>query len=71
MTTKQQGLLISESCGNGSYDQSIVTDDGDSFSQNLISSDIGFSSYFGCTRDSWCGWDYSIKKDFPLLKALL
>ncbi|MDD4029119.1 MAG: C25 family cysteine peptidase [Caldisericia bacterium] len=60
------GLMISEGCGNASFDQHLLGHKKEpSFGASLLSSKSGFTSYFGSTRDCWCGWDLRIENGVP------
>ncbi|MDD3806200.1 MAG: C25 family cysteine peptidase, partial [bacterium] len=67
----QHGLMISEGCGNASYDQQLLGFKNEpSIGASLLLSKSGFHSYFGSTRDCWCGWDYRCDKGIPTVKSV-
>ncbi|HXK51066.1 MAG TPA: C25 family cysteine peptidase [Caldisericia bacterium] len=67
----QHGLMISEGCGNASYDQQLLGFKNEpSIGASLLLSKSGFQSYFGSTRDCWCGWDYKCNKGIPTVKSV-
>jgi hypothetical protein len=65
------GLLISEGCGNASFDQQLLGYKKEpSFGASLLFSKSGFTSYFGSTRDCWCGWDFRKEKGSPTVRKV-
>jgi hypothetical protein len=67
----RHGLMISEGCGNASYDQQFLGFKKEpSIGASLLLSKSGFQSYFGSTRDCWCGWDYRCSKGIPTVKSV-
>jgi hypothetical protein len=68
-TGHNHGLMISEGCGNASFDQQLVGHKKElSFGASLLFSKSGFTSYFGSTRDCWCGWDFRKENGSPTVR---